>query len=331
MGENSSSEGYPNNRVVLGDVTNQLGKRGISSISGDGICDNVDRRERARDKGKRACISPRPCSRISSLKGNVIMGISKIPNEIKDPKLLKNVVDSSTVQATMQASDDPRCSLEDGVSRRNCVSDTDCAEVEVICDSEEGQVGSGGSQDDDTDAHVSENDGDDHGVDNFVLSQTGSVDCTRLPESQESRNFELERCSGLKADGCLNSVTDTEFIKSCSCSFCTKAAYILLDLHYQDMKGRIAALKKSQKDASILVERSCRNKGTEKHGTRSSSKQPNLEHDLMTQWRSLFLHMEDIFAHESKGLEASLLSLKDLRDKCKTELEVINGTTPENH
>ncbi|KAL3515014.1 hypothetical protein ACH5RR_021916 [Cinchona calisaya] len=69
----------------------------------------------------------------------------RIPNEIKDPKLLKNGVDSSTVLATVQASDDPIGSLENGVLRPNCSSDTDCTEVEVICDSEEGRVGSGDS------------------------------------------------------------------------------------------------------------------------------------------------------------------------------------------
>lgn len=340
MAENDSlAEGCGKERVVLGDVTNQHGKRRFSSISGGDICENVDKKENKRlvtkfvnasdkDKGKRACISPRPCSQISSLKGNVIMGVSRISTEVKDPKLLDNEVGGSVIHATAQAGDDSRGSCEDGFLRPNCVSESDC--VEVICDSEEGRVGSGGSQDDsDHNTHVSGNDVDEHDVDNLVMSQTGSVDCGRLPESQESRTFELERCSGLKTDGCSNLTADIDLIKPCSCSFCTKAGYIWLDLHYQDMKARITALKKSRKDASILVERNCRNKGAGKHDQGSSNSASNLEHDLMTQWRSLFSQMEGIFEREVKEHEISLASIKDLRDKCKTDLEVINGQAPD--
>lgn len=62
------------------------------------------------------------------------------------------------------------------------------------------------------------------------------------------------------------------------------------------------AIRKSQKDASILVERSCRSKGTERNVMGSSSRESKLAYDLRSQWRSLFLHMEEKFEHEGNQL-----------------------------
>ena len=60
----------------------------------------------------------------------------------------------------------------------------------------------------------------------------------------------------------------------------------------------VPVLKKSQKEASILVQRL---KETGTHG-QGNSKSLNLESDLTSQWKSLFIRMEDIFVHESNQL-----------------------------
>ncbi|CAI9767005.1 unnamed protein product [Fraxinus pennsylvanica] len=172
--------------------------------------------------------------------------------------------------------------------------------------------------------------GDDDNVDSYVLSQSGSIDCNVLPESQESRVFGLERCTELKKGSeCANMSGGIDLIKACSCSFCTKAAYIWLDLHYQDTKARISAIKKSQKEASILAARSCRSKATDKHGLGNSSRVSKLESDLMHQWRYLFQHMVDTCEHESNQLETNLLPLMELREQCRTDLEHINASSSE--
>ncbi|KAF9681899.1 hypothetical protein SADUNF_Sadunf05G0051100 [Salix dunnii] len=45
--------------------------------------------------------------------------------------------------------------------------------------------------------------------------------------------------------------------------------------------------------------------------------------ELTDQWRSLFRHMEDMLAIESSQLQAGYLTLKDLKDNCKMDLEMI--------
>ncbi|XP_042019722.1 uncharacterized protein LOC121767506 [Salvia splendens] len=168
---------------------------------------------------------------------------------------------------------------------------------------------------------------DDHNADNFVVSQSGSVDFTALPQSQESRVFGIDKGKKLEEDECALMTGGSKAINACSCSFCSKAQYLWLDLHQKDIKARLSALKKSQKDASILAERSSRMKVNEKHGGDSSK----LESHLMNQWRSLFQHMSDIWAAETSQLEASLLPLNNLRDKCKVEMELNNAKLPEKH
>lgn len=65
----------------------------------------------------------------------------------------------------------------------------------------------------------------------------------------------------------------------------------------------LQALKKSQKEASILVQRSCRAKETDPpHGHMNPIKGSKLETELTDQWRLLFRSMADILAHESNQL-----------------------------
>ncbi|XP_044493113.1 uncharacterized protein LOC123216667 isoform X2 [Mangifera indica] len=144
------------------------------------------------------------------------------------------------------------------------------------------------------------------GLGRLSLSKHGLIERLRLPKLQGLKSFELERCAGLKDDGCVNLNVGDDMLKDCSCSFCLKA------------------LKKSQKEASCLVQKCPRGKEMDIPSQGSSGKSSKLESDLMSQWRSLFAHMEDIYGHESNQLEASFVALKDLRENCKMDLERIN-------
>ncbi|KAK7247441.1 hypothetical protein RIF29_42324 [Crotalaria pallida] len=156
-----------------------------------------------------------------------------------------------------------------------------------------------------------------------------------ISASHDPKFFGLERCTALKGEAGGNSAAIAaaeDLIKSCTCSFCSKAAYIWSDLYYQDVKGRLTALRKSQKEADLLV---CKFSGlkepvmSDKQNTSESSE---LELSLMNQWKSLFVHMENTFAQESSQVESKCESLKNLRDSCKTDLELTdNSHSSDNH
>ncbi|CAH2073303.1 unnamed protein product [Thlaspi arvense] len=142
-----------------------------------------------------------------------------------------------------------------------------------------------------------------------------------LPKCQNLRSFELSRCSNVNKEEHVNQTMGDDLLKSCSCSFCLKAAYIWSDLHYQDIKGRLSALKKSQKLASSLIERNRKERPTDFHASLNSVNSANLASDLMGHWRSLFLSMGDILAHESNTLQNSFSAMRELREDCKIDLE----------
>ncbi|CAF1716865.1 unnamed protein product [Brassica oleracea var. botrytis] len=106
-------------------------------------------------------------------------------------------------------------------------------------------------------------------------------------------------------------------LRSCSCSFCLKAAYIWSDLNYQDIKGRLSVLKKSQKETSSLIQRNSKEEPT------------GVEFDVMGQWTSLFLNMNDILAREGSRLQDDFVAMKELRENCKIDLE--RATKPPQH
>ncbi|KAF8377289.1 hypothetical protein HHK36_030664 [Tetracentron sinense] len=201
--------------------------------------------------------------------------------------------------------------------------------------------------------HVFRNDDKELGGDGGLASnESNSIGFSRPFKSLGSKLFGLERCTSLNGDGPANTSAGVDLLKACSCSFCVKgvlcllslmcdllyefflvflpesslycSAYMWSDLHYQDIKGRIAALKSSQKEVRILVERSCNHGQIDTNGQGKSKETSKLEFDLMGRWRSLFLHTEDILARESNQLQSSLVSLKELRGNCKMDLEMIN-------
>ncbi|XP_047182217.1 uncharacterized protein LOC124848557 isoform X1 [Vigna umbellata] len=159
-----------------------------------------------------------------------------------------------------------------------------------------------------------------------VAENSGSPRCraVQMPSISASNdsNFRgLKPCSGHKGDGASNPVTDAADIKSCTCSLCSKAAYIWSDLHYQDAKGRLSAIKKSQKEAKLIIQKFSGLEDTVMHGQHQSEESLNLELSLVHQWKSLFVQMQNMYAQESSQLESSFESLKNLRERCKTDLD----------
>ncbi|KAM0006713.1 hypothetical protein Hdeb2414_s0165g00820101 [Helianthus debilis subsp. tardiflorus] len=363
-------------RSALGDVTNQVGKRGFSLVfdldvkSAKKECRRVDEcKENNNNKEAAECVlRVHSGGEIGLSKGGIGESVNKIVCEVKEqcpPGVRQNVtVTSSVVKAVDVASDGCQYAGDIGLPKGDIVECVD----KIVCEVEEtcppgvrqnaavtssvvkaADVVSGGCRDtelvhaialdengpdvivdDEEDERtesadlalieskgVAENDlgvddGNDVSVDNLGSSKDDYIDCTRLLESQESK-CGLERCVGQTGDGMSSACMD--MIKECSCSFCMKAAQLWSDLHYEDIKGRIAAIKKSQKEATILVNRNSRDVAS------NCGKLSNLESDLTGRWKSLFLHMEDIFVREGTQLETSLSTLKEVIDDCKTDSE----------
>ncbi|KAJ4798727.1 DNA-directed RNA polymerase subunit beta [Rhynchospora pubera] len=113
--------------------------------------------------------------------------------------------------------------------------------------------------------------------------------------------------------------------KSCNCSFCVKAAYMWTDLHYQDTRGRLSALKRSRRLARMLEGKLHAQHFNRKAVGDSSKQASKMESELMHQWRSLFLHSEHIFSRETSDLHSTLLHLEVLRENCKRDLNSVSG------
>ncbi|KAK8673801.1 hypothetical protein V6N13_112112 [Hibiscus sabdariffa] len=302
MSGDNFTDGIPKVRPVLGDITNRSVKRGFSSISEKSGFDSKG--EADSQFAKQARVGA----------GNFINEKSENPQFESNPKLT------------------PTCSGDIDTSKEGLASAND-----KFSESKEGlelfgseETKEGVAEAGHTVNENSRNEGQDLGVGRLASSKGGCIEWSRLPKSfsQSSKSFELERCAGLKNDACTN--LDAEgMLEACSCSFCLKAAYIWSDLHYQDVKGRIAVLKKSQKEARILVQESSKGNRADISNQGNANKSSKLESDLTSQWRSLFLNMEDIFVKEGNQLQASYTALKDLRENCKIDLERITGMPSE--
>ncbi|CAI9282292.1 unnamed protein product [Lactuca saligna] len=305
MSEEIPSDATCKPRSALGDVTNQVGKRGFSFVSTPGV-QSIDGCKK--DEGFQ--FAKKECLRVdNSQKENfhkeisAIASISKISCEIKEP-----------------CSQDGRKSItSSGLKAGDVVSPSDRNGSHVTVEAEEDERTDSVFEPQNPSKEKLENslgmdDGDDACLDNLYSSKDDYLDCSKFPESQESR-------CGLEIKGDGFSSMCIESIKACPCSFCMKAAYLWSDLHYQDIKGRIAAIKKSQKEASILVNQNSKDGVIGRCGEENSEKFSNLESDLTGRWMSLFVHMEEIFVREGSQLETSLSILRELRDDCKGDSE----------
>lgn len=90
---------------------------------------------------------------------------------------------------------------------------------------------------------------------------------------------------------------------------CTLLSWIIFSLLIIWFLVHFLALNKSQKEANTLVQKCSNEKGIGIHIQGKTSRSSKLEMDLMDQWRSLFLHMEDIFQQESSQLVSFILSI----------------------
>ncbi|KAE8665734.1 Acyl-CoA oxidase 2 isoform 1 [Hibiscus syriacus] len=292
-------DGEPRVRSILGDITNRSVKRGFSSIS-DALGFNPKEADNRFTKqvcvGEESLIREKPNESQFEPNPNPSYTCSGEIHTSKEDSVSVNEKVSEVREGVDLSDNDDRLDQGDGVRQvRDTLNDS--------CRDETGYLGIG----------------------RLASSNGGCIEWSRLPKSTSSlRPFELGRCAELKNDG-SNLNASIDMLKACSCSFCLKAAYIWSDLHYQDTKGRIAVLKKSQKEANILVQKSSGGKQSDIHNQGNPNASSKLESDLTNQWKSLFLNMEDIFVHESNQLQASYIELKDLRDKCKMDLQRITG------
>lgn len=233
MREDGISDGSHKPRSVFGDVTNQLGKRSSSLIlgssgkkSGDRERENLGTKrvlESDGDSGKRACLSPRGCVENNPLTRNAIVDSSK--NSIGSKAInISHLGEHNAI--TKNVSEGSRKGYVAGISVATDVTGSDGQDVGTtfeIC----GDRAS--SESTESDINGCQNEGDEHGAENLVISQSGSIDYSRFLESQESQ-VEPEKCTELKTiDGCSEPITGIDSTKTCSCSFCTKGKKFVLN------------------------------------------------------------------------------------------------------
>ncbi|XVF61666.1 hypothetical protein PTKIN_Ptkin08bG0148700 [Pterospermum kingtungense] len=209
MSGDNFTDGKNEVRSILGDITNRSVKRGHSSISGNlGFNSKEDSDSQFT---KQVCLGEE----------NSIQKKPKISQCEPNPSF------PSACSGGIDALKEDLVSVNDKVSEvKEGLDLSDCD------DTLEG--GEGFTEVGDTLNDSFGHEGKDLGVGRLASSEGGCIEWSRLPKSssQSSRSFGLERCVNLNPD--------VDRLKACSCSFCLKAAYIWSDLHYQDIKGRIA-------------------------------------------------------------------------------------------
>lgn len=208
--EISSDEAYKA-RSALGDVTNHLWKRGFALVctsdvkSGDEniqfakkACQRVDKcvKENKNEEIAECVLRPHSYGANDSMKENIGDSASKILCESEKSCPLGVRQNAQLVQA-----------FELDESGRDVIVEDERTDSDVIP-----QVAS---------KEMVENNLvlDDVSVDNLDLSKDEYLDCSRFPESQESK-CGFDSCIGQKGDG-LSSV-GIDMIKASSCSFCVK-------------------------------------------------------------------------------------------------------------
>ncbi|VVB18088.1 unnamed protein product [Arabis nemorensis] len=311
MTEDSCSLVSKKTRLALCDMTNVPSKRGISSILSDLLLKSGD------DTGKT---------------------VAREGSGVKFSKRLCLVVDDLVKESTRTSdtnegsSSDDKNSSGDGDSENFDVKESQ-GETNAV---ENGVQHSKGEEDGkDSVVELSQRECEKDSSMTVFASQTDATTGEELAmtvNSQPSNSFSISRCSTVGGMGIVNHDMEADDeLRSCSCSFCLKAAYIWSDLHYQDIKSRLSVLKKSQKEANSLIQRNGKEKPTDIHGSENSNNSTNSESDLMGQLTSLFLNMEGILARESSHLQNSFVSVKELRENCKIDLEKAAKTPQHNN
>ncbi|CAJ1938067.1 unnamed protein product [Sphenostylis stenocarpa] len=303
--DHDSTNGLFKIRPRLADVTNRLAKRPFSLVPGDG------------DDSR---FTKKMCLEVENLAKNKIQmqfGALDHPNN----EVLVRPKENQPILL-------PLCDDTSSSFPKPDSSSEGLKERDPLC-LENFEFGEKGEEIVPTDRAVES--GDKDICENLGSPRCGIEQMPSISVSDDSNFLRLKPCSGHNGDGASNSVTDAADIKSCTCSFCSKAAYIWSDLHYQDAKGRLSAMKKSQKEAKMIIQKFSGLEDTVTHGQYRSEEALKLELSLVHQWKSLFVQMQNMYAQESSQLESSFGSLKDLREHCKTDLESNDNSHRENH
>ncbi|XP_010462275.1 PREDICTED: uncharacterized protein LOC104742889 [Camelina sativa] len=309
-GDRSSLVVAKETRRPLSDMTNNVpSKRGLSSLLGDLLLKSGG----GDDSGK-------------SL-------VAREGSGVKFSKRLCLVVDDLVKESTRTCSDTVQGSSSENLDVKESQGETNAVDMVVEPSKGGDAVTEMSEKDSDMTVCGSQTDavtGEDLAM--TVLSSSNNKEAgLLLSNSQSIKSFGMNRCSNVDGVGCVNHNMGAEDeLKSCSCSFCLKAAYIWSDLHYQDIKGRLSVLKKSQKEASGLIRRNSKGKPADPYGSENSNNSTNTE-NVMGQWTSLFLNMEGILARESNHLHNSFVAMKELRENCKIDLERATKTTQHNN
>ncbi|CAH2043397.1 unnamed protein product [Thlaspi arvense] len=331
MTGDSSSLASKETRLPLCDMTNVPSKRGISSILGDFLLKSGDDSGKAVARegsgvkfSKRLCLVVDDLVKESTRTSDTNDGsCSDDKNSFGDSPVVDGDSENFDLVDVKESQGETNALDIGGVQHSKGEDDGVLSQRE--CDDKDSNMTVFGSQ---TDAVTGED------VAMAVFSSSNSESDERLamvatedtglllPDSQDIKSFNMNRCSNFDSIGIVNHAMEADDeLKSCSCSFCLKAAYIWSDLHYQDIKGRLSVLKKSQKEASSLIKRNGKEKPVDIHGSENSNSSTNAEFDAMGQWTSLFLNMEGILARESSHLDNSFIAMKELRENCKIDLE----------
>ncbi|KAK9670462.1 hypothetical protein RND81_13G203700 [Saponaria officinalis] len=344
MGENNER------RTVLGDVTNQSGNKGIQfdtrSLGSKPLSGSKRAAENTIDDShlsKQVCVGlekdrcfSEKCLKVvppnkvglSPLRGGKTYRLKTGSGDIKELSCSAlDSIDLGEDRHLVSAVDLNDANKEGMVSGSCC--EKNCREGGNECQGEEtrgiSDVGESDFTPEDGATQVLSDNGKSVGGDCVGCSWSDSVETSRVAESQETRSFGLERCTLFKGDGSNSSAAGVDLLKNCPCSFCTKVGYIWSDLQCQDVKGRMSTLAKSRKEVSNLVQKYTKETAaSEAQG--NSSTAPPLETDLKTMWKSLFQHMDNIYAAESSQLQSSFAVLKEVREDYKMNLEMINVT-----
>ncbi|KAL8167421.1 hypothetical protein V2J09_008920 [Rumex salicifolius] len=332
-------------RLALGNLTNQLGKRGFSlvsrapaSIPAMGTAKPVTKENNCQLTKQISLVGKKSKVEISGAKCPKIANADQSLHSLKGGKTYRL---HSRGNSNSAAESNPQSCIQLSCAEKNfgvlssgnvpiIVAERDCVYSQSVSkhDLEINGTSRDPEQEDDSEATQAEafletlgsqtasTDGLDSGLSTIV-----STECPQFGGSRLTKPLELERRMWLKGAN-SDATAAVESLKSCSCSFCTKAAHIWSELHYMDAKGRISALAKSKKEASNLVRMYSLGNGIGmgRGRGRLSHRSSDLEFDLMNRSKSLFTSLEEIFGKECSQLETEFSSLNDTRESFKTNL-----------
>ena len=272
MSGDNFTDGFGKTRPALANVTNLkrgflFGSGDLGLKSGDGYGGNVDGEDGNLWVAKKVCLgvdnsvknryeskfgvvdvsekdlSP-TCSEVGTSLENIASAVVNLPNKSKETlNIFDGVVhlvkDDRICDSSVEVGDASRDSCVSSVSMPVCSEPCkkDCRVVGGKCRDEEVRLTSGVTQQSSVVSEglvtrVFKDNEKDLGLGNLTSSNYGSIESSRFPKSQGSKFHQLERCTGLKGDGCANLNAGDNILKGCSCSFCLTGNHKLITPYY---------------------------------------------------------------------------------------------------